>query len=725
MDRHYVPLRPWSPGAEDVSPATPHSPESKRRRVGVAIACNDCRRRKIRCDGQRPKCSNCQGKSNPCEYRDDGDLSKESKELVLEVTRTLAQLPDAGKIRVLQELRDESNAWTILSTLRHKGTDSREDASGDSSGPMSATDDGTCDGTQLWESQNPVAYPDKQATEPNVMPNELTPFPTQHDFSPGQMQTQNDRSMTAESRGANAESVNAEPWAGLAAERERERRDGSQLCDARLARLNIRYWTKIDISDDLAARCISLYLKTDHPLLGHFDPELFVSHLISKEHEYCSSLLVHSMLYWACQMYSAIDPQTDSLATEFCAEAEALWTAEREQGHDSTLTLAAAEFLSLGYLGQGRDHAVLRYLAEAAHMAGRMGLFNSQGQTDDQQTQSFAGLTGAAKAAHMYAAWGIFNWLTLMSLFYHQPGMICPTSPPLIAVPKGPLLDTSKKSLVLDAEVVSWLPAYMGDTFPYLCWFWTIVREVTWEYYVGGETTSSSRGSLAFAEFKFRELLAWTNSLPRQLSSNYDSQHHVQVMHIWFHACVLDLFRPFMGRGSDKDHRLRTFASNTCTTSAIYETSTTQLKRLMINFQLNYTSSNFTILWHTALIYVANAMLEANPKEEDWHTYLLFCLHGYERLSRSWRVAKSISKALLSLTLRKGGISSEKARQMLQDLEGNHVEQMPGEIRATFMMDLERAVSEPNTATVEYLANQFEDNLIIEKYTNMFDGDLH
>ncbi|KAG5932410.1 hypothetical protein E4U53_001348 [Claviceps sorghi] len=444
--------------------------------------------------------------------------------------------------------------------------------------------------------------------------------------------------------------------------------DGDVLCDARLGKLNIGYWTSIDISDDLAARCISLYLEIDHPLLGHFDPELFVSHLVSKEHEYCSGLLVNSMLYWACvryfpsagpascrkhqtcradsalqQMYSAVEPKTDALATEFCVEAETLWAAERESGRDSILTLAAAQFLCMGYLGQGRDHAVLKYLAEATNMAGRM------------------------------------------------------------------------------AEVVTWLPAYMGDTFPYLCWFWTIVREITWVYYNGGQTSLGSQESLAFAEFKFRELLAWTNSLPPQLSPNQHTHHHVQVMHIWFHACVLDLFRPFNSRGSNRDQRLRTFASNTCSPTAISQTSTRQLKRLVVNYRLMHASSRVTILWHTALIYVVNAILETEPKDNDWYTYLLHCLYGYKSLSQSWRVAKSISKGLLSLTIRKGGITSEKARQILRDIEDNHPQQMPGEIRATFMLDLERALSEPDTATVEYLANQFEENVIIEEYTNIFE----
>ena len=119
-------------------------------------------------------------------------------------------------------------------------------------------------------------------------------------------------------------------------------------------------------------------------------------------------------------MYSAIDPQTDQVAIHFCTEADSHWAAERQKGNDSMMILAATEFLCLGYLGQGRDHVVLRYLTEAADMAGRMGLFNTEGQLSERETSSYSNLAGAAKTSHMYAAWGIFNWLTSASFHFER-----------------------------------------------------------------------------------------------------------------------------------------------------------------------------------------------------------------------------------------------------------------------------------------------------------------
>lgn len=67
-------------------------------------------------------------------------------------------------------------------------------------------------------------------------------------------------------------------------------------------------------------------------------------------------------------MYSSIDSKTDVLAMNFCTEAEMLWAVERANRHDSIMNAAAAEFLCLGYLGQGRDHAILMYVSEVAEM---------------------------------------------------------------------------------------------------------------------------------------------------------------------------------------------------------------------------------------------------------------------------------------------------------------------------------------------------------------------
>lgn len=114
-------------------------------------------------------------------------------------------------------------------------------------------------------------------------------------------------------------------------------------------------------------------------------------------------------------MYSSIDPQTDALALSFCTEAEKLWNVERDNKRDSVLNIAATEFLCLGYLGQGRDHAILKYVTEASEMGVRMGLFGVPDQNDGagEEVGKPVQVTDQETKGRMHAAWGVFNWITL------------------------------------------------------------------------------------------------------------------------------------------------------------------------------------------------------------------------------------------------------------------------------------------------------------------------
>lgn len=151
-----------------------------------------------------------------------------------------------------------------------------------------------------------------------------------------------------------------------------------------------------------------------------------------------------------------------------------------------------------------------------------------------------------------------------------------------------------------------------------------------------------------------------------------------------------------------------------------YTSSSTRLKRLIVNYRLNYASSSFTILWHTALIYAANAILE-HTEDKGWYSYLLLCLYGYRDLSRSWRVAKAISKGLLSMALRQGDLSGATARRLFRDLDTRNPDEVSENIRATFMLDLELAPNEPELATVERLAADFEGNAMMMDYTTIME----
>ncbi|KAK7227537.1 hypothetical protein V2G26_015540 [Clonostachys chloroleuca] len=740
MERSYAPLRPRGSPGEDAPTAGSANPsvdgaygeslEQKRRRIGVSIACNECRRKKIRCDGRRPVCTHCSTKNfSHCEYRNDA-LSSECRTLLLEVVKLLNSIPSMEMVRLLDDL-GKADAVTIITTLRDRVKAIPGGAGEQDTAATGPGREGSPDSAEL-KLDHPLAYPNVAKMDPELfdtgpyqgliqaLPHSPVAVPQQHLSAQPTSAAEPTPSSTSDSTpGPQGSSFTVSP------ETSRSRTHEPQppplgFCDPRLKDLRIARWTTVDIDDSLAAKCISLYLETDHPLLGHFDPDLFLDDLISEQEEeqrFCSPLLVNALLYWACQMYSAIEPKTDTMAIEFCTVAEKLWNSERSNGRDSILFMAASEFLSLGYLGQGRDHSVLKYLNEACQTGIRLRLLSIGSLEPAVPMQMEVDKESQELRQRMYAAWGVFNFAALMSLFYRQPGMHISLSCPHVPIPTA--------SNVARLQGRSSPLHYMGYTFPHLCRFWNIVHEVSAVYNKGNQHPWASGSNLAFAEFKFRELLAWSQNLSfRQAAEHADSPHHVKVMHLWFHAAILDIFRPFTSVATSRHTPLRTFANSIVTPQLISESSTARLKSLILNYRTHHASSSYTILWHTALLYAANSILDMRGEEAKQDPYILLVLNSYIRLSATWRVAKAIFKGLLSMILRRGDMSSDVARKMLSDLDNidkGDEDPITGGIRATFMMDLQQAPSEPESATVESLAEDFETNVMLNEYTNILE----
>jgi hypothetical protein len=206
-------------------------------------------------------------------------------------------------------------------------------------------------------------------------------------------------------------------------------------------------------------------------------------------------------------MYSALDPSVTEYTSQFCKEAERSWSEEKST--DSLLTLAGAQLLGLAYMGDGKDH-VLTYIAEANSMGPRLGLFGVDHTTDMPKTEEES---PELRGATSYAAWGSFNWIVLTALFYQQPGVSYLGYPPALPIPGNTWhhnLDYSTASVRQTLQ-----PTYMGDTFPVLCRFWRIIHEVVLQYYRDRPTLHegiSGHISIAFAEYKYRELIAWADS---------------------------------------------------------------------------------------------------------------------------------------------------------------------------------------------------------------------
>ncbi|KAF4440587.1 Nitrogen assimilation transcription factor nit-4 [Fusarium acutatum] len=686
MSKRYRQLLPVPPNESSPpnsqpsgSSSTPRSSSDeplKRQRIGTQLACNSCRKRKIRCDGRKPMCEACRrrGEKEACTYaetRSPGQTSKETEQ-ILGLFDILKTAPEAQAIDILRVVRSHADLDIAVSIIQPRIT------------------------RNITDCERSPEHPPHLGLEAELMARHSLAFPALQPLESSILKKFFGASRTSSStqNDINIPTASSDPNPFPAHDPTQSLEPTLNSCDERLEELNIGFWTSVPIASDLAAKVISLYLETDHPLLSPFDPSLFIGDLVHCRAKYCSKLLVSTIMYWSCQMYSAVDSTVQSFISQFCEEAEKRWSLEKAS--DSLLNLAATQLLGLAYLGNGKDHYVLTYVSEVNAMGARMGLFGVEQSVAISKAKQ---VSPELQSATSYAAWGAFNWIVLMALFYQQPGLSYPEYPPIVPIPGHEWHDPSEPSPESHQQRPK--QTYMGDTFPIICRFWRIMHEVTLKYYRDQpfpRKSLSSHIALAFAEYKYRELIAWAETLPPSMVRSEQSPHHVLVFHIWLHVAIL--------RSSP---------------DAAYKASVNQLKRLVVVYREKYACSSYTMLWHTALIHIANAIL-GDTKDPAWRFYLFFCVESYGELRQAFRFAETIGRSILSMALQQGDLSADEARRLMVKFEENRLTSPSEDIRATFMADLNLAMTDPEEASVESLSDKFEDIALFREFTNAGDS---
>jgi hypothetical protein len=70
--------------------------------------------------------------------------------------------------------------------------------------------------------------------------------------------------------------------------------------DQRLRNFDISFWSEIDVTNSFALEVILNYLKTDYPLMGLIDVDLFLDDFVGRRTAFCSKFLVHALMAIAC-----------------------------------------------------------------------------------------------------------------------------------------------------------------------------------------------------------------------------------------------------------------------------------------------------------------------------------------------------------------------------------------------------------------------------------------
>ncbi|KAF1926250.1 uncharacterized protein M421DRAFT_220820 [Didymella exigua CBS 183.55] len=436
----FRPLAPAPPGG----PLEPSGSEPRKRKKKARLACNHCRVKRVGCDGARPDCARCLRSRVPCVYiSDDADatptmaLKSELESLQrrlqehADLLESIRSAPDDEVLAIVHRLRSAEDLSVVLSAYQ-----------GRIGGSSQASEHA------LARAVMPSA---ETAIDFELVMLHPTAFPVPVPPSPSSMAS---AGLMGGSSPSGTPMSPPEPYT---------------YCDPRLELLAVSYWTRIPIDSRLAARAISHFLETDHPVLGFFDAHLFLRDLVEQGLGFCSSFLFHAVMSLACQSYSTVELRVAPFATAFTEEAIKLWHAERLT--DSATTLAALNCLSVATGWNARNQPGNHELVgDASAMATRIQLFHVP--PTDASIDHLRDLSEDEMRDQAHVAWGSYGCQSFLASFFPKPSI---RYPPRFPIPG----DNPDLFAASDAfEPAHQAPNYIGQTCTAMCKFWTIVQEI-------------------------------------------------------------------------------------------------------------------------------------------------------------------------------------------------------------------------------------------------------
>ncbi|KAF2009605.1 hypothetical protein BU24DRAFT_428504 [Aaosphaeria arxii CBS 175.79] len=502
--RSLPPLLPSSGG-----PRKPPQPPPKRSRVSTA--CDSCRNRKLKCNGERPQCSQCILVNLNCHYRETETRAAKRKYEQLKAQRStyeqiysmLQTEPDKTSDDIYLRIRQGGDAASILNQLQD----------GDLLLQLSLQP----------ETRYRYTLPFAADLQP-LFRDMRTPF---HDSTLFRSVTQPPSAETNEqeppvfmNNADNQECIRNIPY------------HRALLTDAALDTDStmISRWTSIGCDRKLLQKLLRTYFQFHFPLYPVFHKGIFLDELFAGGTVFCSSLLVNSILAIACHGIESLKNRSDfwlpqTAGYQFFAEAKRLW--ELEQEDPKLTTVQAACIMGLCHAENGMDKLAWPYWKRAIAMAKEMRLFS----------QSSAPPLNRESIVRSITAWALFSHQTIFAFHYFRSPLV--HSPPDIPLP------SEKQSAGWFGE--SWLkysstkeqvPLHLGSSFIATCELCEILCDIMRVMFQADQPDTFGRIHQKDASDFLQRLRQWEAGLPRYLSAKIVFLPNHLLLHMLYHEIV-------------------------------------------------------------------------------------------------------------------------------------------------------------------------------------------
>ncbi|KAK3293676.1 uncharacterized protein B0H64DRAFT_364455 [Chaetomium fimeti] len=496
-------------------------------RAHTKIACDGCRRRKIKCNGRRPVCSVCAANGGICVYYLSADPN-ESRPSAIKRKYGEAQdrVSSHEQLYHLLKTRTQPEVTEILHRIR---------AGIDVESILRYVRDGDLL-LQLHlfpETRLRYTFPEF-ASWPTVFRDPTDPYLEAQllDFDAGPH---------SQRHGISSAPRPAVPSPHLHIYQIPYH--AAQMVDPRLSSVKAAMWTSVTNDDALFSQLLAVYFQFEYSRTRLFQKDLFLDDLVRGRRRFCSPLLVNCILANAAHGLTSDPHRVEfwaprSLPYAFLAEAKRLWDIEAN-GEPRLTTIHAALSLTLRYGADGADKIGLPFMLKALELAEQMDLFTRTEKGDSKMS-----------LARTFTAWAVFSYQGMTLYYMHRAPLA--SIPPVTPLPDYASISKLTGEVHVKYPVQPYLtPIHLGVAFRAQIELNLIMLEINQTACDAG-TPGTAPPTLRQALEFYHRLESWYRALPQELQpSRVVMPHHLQI-HMEYCLVLINLFEPWMN-GPDAD----------------------------------------------------------------------------------------------------------------------------------------------------------------------------
>ncbi|KAK8074347.1 Nitrogen assimilation transcription factor nit-4 [Apiospora phragmitis] len=533
-----------TPPTSEKHPAPSNNDAANKRRRGLGVvtpnACTECRKKRAKCDGQRP-CGRCRAQKDvECVYEIPVRQSKENlRSEIDQLRRQQRQNDSVFSALVRPELWEE-----VLTRMR--GGQSVESISE----WLSSGGANVLSQSNFGQSLPPPQQQPKQGNAGVTLPPLAGmgyapgPFPRRTSRTPPAVILHPDvMQWTADV----APSNRVGSW--LQSQQspvEVTRPHGVDQIFAPIQSPEMKVppdtWTNVTTDTNLVQHLLALYFCWEYPTFASLSKEHFLKDFLDGRHRYCSPILVNALLALGCRF--STQPNTrenpdDPYTSGDHFFKEALRLMYREGNHHTLMTIQALGIMSIREASCGRDSESWYYAGQSVRLALEMGLHkvDDNGEEDEMAVQA-ATFWGAFALDHAWSlATGSLPQCSCFPNLPPKPAMINDIESSLWV----PYTDDGSDLLGAPLQRSCQQPSNVRSVYKCFCELSELVHQSLYVLHSPGRPVTS-RDLLNI----YTQYLNWYDRIPEVLRLGHNFTPAVLFAHMYYHFAILLLFRPLI-----------------------------------------------------------------------------------------------------------------------------------------------------------------------------------